>query len=118
MITAGGENIAPVLIENNIKGELPAVVGNAMVVGDKQKYLTVLLTLKVEMDSITAQPTDRLDAGLIKWGEKLGVTGLKTVADFRNSDQKEVCITLISCIKMYITFVSFLRYYYRRSRMA
>lgn len=45
IITAGGENIAPVLIENDIKRNMK-FVSNCMVIGDKRKYLTVLLTLK------------------------------------------------------------------------
>jgi long-chain-fatty-acid--CoA ligase ACSBG len=48
LITAGGENVAPVLIENEIKEALK-VVSNAMVVGDAMKYLTVLLTLKYDV---------------------------------------------------------------------
>ena len=46
IITAGGENITPVLIEENIKRMLPDVVNNVMVVGDQRKYLTCLLTLR------------------------------------------------------------------------
>ena len=46
LITAGGENVAPVLIEDNIKAELPCV-SQALVVGDRRKFLAVLLTLKV-----------------------------------------------------------------------
>jgi long-subunit acyl-CoA synthetase (AMP-forming) len=46
LITAGGENVAPVLIEDNIKAELP-IVSHAMVVGDRRKFLSILLTLMV-----------------------------------------------------------------------
>jgi long-chain-fatty-acid--CoA ligase ACSBG len=45
LVTAGGENIAPVRIEDELKDLMPAVA-NAMVVGDAKKYLTVLLTLR------------------------------------------------------------------------
>lgn len=46
LITAGGENIAPVLIEHKIKQELPHI-SNAVVIGDKRKFLAILLSLKV-----------------------------------------------------------------------
>ena len=49
LITAGGENIAPILIEDIIKKELPCI-SNAMVIGDRRKFLSVLLTLKVDID--------------------------------------------------------------------
>lgn len=48
IITAGGENVAPVLIEQNIKAQLPCV-GHAMVVGDRKKFLIVLLTFAMEV---------------------------------------------------------------------
>lgn len=46
LITAGGENVAPVILEDNIKAELP-IVSHAMVVGDRRKFLSILLTLRV-----------------------------------------------------------------------
>lgn len=45
IITAGGENVAPVLIENIILENLP-FISNAVVIGDQRKYLIVLLTFK------------------------------------------------------------------------
>ena len=44
IVTAGGENIAPLPIEDNIKKELPDAVSNVMVVGDAKKYLTCLVS--------------------------------------------------------------------------
>ncbi len=90
LVTSGGENIAPVLVEDNIKSELKSVVNNAMVVGDGRKYLTVLLTLRVEVDPTTMQPTERLDGRVIRWCAKLGVNGLHTVDDFRTHEAREV----------------------------
>merc|ERR1712159_460773 len=45
IIGAGGENIAPVPIENNIKKLCPAI-SNIMMVGDKRKFNVALVTLK------------------------------------------------------------------------
>jgi long-chain-fatty-acid--CoA ligase ACSBG len=49
IITAGGENVPPVLIEDRFKEAMPALA-NCMVIGDKRKYLIILLCLQVEMD--------------------------------------------------------------------
>ena len=45
--TAGGENIAPVPIEGNVKKLCPAV-SNFMIVGDKRKFNVALVTLKAK----------------------------------------------------------------------
>ena len=76
IITAGGENISPVAIEDNIRNELPDIVSNVMAVGDRRKHLTCLVTLRAEVDEATAQPTDRLDPAAVAWCEAQGVSGL------------------------------------------
>lgn len=45
IITQGGENIAPVPVEDALKKELPAI-SNCMMVGDRRKYCIMLVTLK------------------------------------------------------------------------
>eukprot|EP00038_Savillea_parva_P007859 m.172964 g.172964 ORF g.172964 m.172964 type:complete len:757 (+) comp13615_c0_seq1:43-2313(+) len=47
IIGAGGENIAPVPIEDNVKLLCPAI-SNIVMVGDKRKFCTALVTLKTE----------------------------------------------------------------------
>merc|ERR1719408_1031115 len=44
---AGGENIAPVPIEDNIKKLVPGI-SNIMMVGDKRKFNVALITLKTK----------------------------------------------------------------------
>lgn len=50
IITAGGENIAPIVIEDHLKGLMP-FLSNCVVIGDKKKFLSVLLTLKSQADA-------------------------------------------------------------------
>ena len=47
IISAGGENIAPVPIENAIKAACPGL-SNVMMIGDKRKFNVALMTLKTE----------------------------------------------------------------------
>lgn len=68
IITAGGENIPAPLIENTVKSYLP-IVSNAVLVGEKRKYLTILLTLKCQVDSESGIPTERLAEEVVNWCE-------------------------------------------------
>jgi long-chain-fatty-acid--CoA ligase ACSBG len=47
VITAGGENVAPIPIEDSIKSFSPDLISNCMLIGDKRKFLSILVTLKV-----------------------------------------------------------------------
>ncbi|XP_076751867.1 acyl-CoA synthetase bubblegum family member 1 isoform X2 [Xylocopa sonorina] len=71
IITAGGENIPPVLIEQLVLTELPAL-SNAILIGDKRKYLTMLVTLKTEMDSNTGDPKDQFTIETLNWLKSIG----------------------------------------------
>merc|ERR1711920_649304 len=64
IITAGGENIPPILLEDKIKEKLP-VLSNVVAIGDKRKFLTALFTLRVKKEN--------------------GITGVTTVAQARDS---------------------------------
>ncbi|KAH8046227.1 decanoate-CoA ligase [Aureococcus anophagefferens] len=59
LITAGGENVPPVPIEDALKSLLPGV-STAVVVGDKLKFLSVLFTLKQQQNDATGSFDDVL----------------------------------------------------------
>jgi long-chain-fatty-acid--CoA ligase ACSBG len=55
-----------------VKNELP-VLSNAFLVGDKRKFLTMLVTLKTEMELESGAPKDELQSETLKWLESLGL---------------------------------------------
>ena len=59
IITSGGENVAPDPIEMAIKDLCP-IVSNCVVVGERQRYLSALLTLRVATSETTGLPTKNL----------------------------------------------------------
>jgi len=71
IITAGGENIPPVLIENEMKAAMVAI-SNVMVIGDRRKYLSMVVSLKVEIDAETGLPKDKLAADSLFVGQQIG----------------------------------------------
>ncbi|XP_032163732.1 long-chain-fatty-acid--CoA ligase ACSBG2-like isoform X1 [Mustela erminea] len=71
LIMAGGENVAPIPIENLVKEKIP-IVSNAVLVGDRAKFLSVLLTLKCEVDRTNGEPLDKLSLEAIHFCRNLG----------------------------------------------
>ncbi|XP_072261276.1 long-chain-fatty-acid--CoA ligase ACSBG2 isoform X1 [Pyxicephalus adspersus] len=76
IITAGGENIPPVPIEDAIKEQIP-IISNAMLIGDKKKFLSMLLTLKCNMNLDSGEPEDELTSEAIEFCQKIGSKSTK-----------------------------------------
>jgi len=81
IITAGGENVAPVPIEDYLKEQCPAI-SNVVCIGDRKKYLVVLVTLKVK------QHKDTMTFGNELEGEAKGIDeSCTTVEDAKKSEK-------------------------------
>ncbi|XP_048415618.1 long-chain-fatty-acid--CoA ligase ACSBG2 isoform X2 [Stegostoma tigrinum] len=76
IITAGGENIPPIPIEDAVKERLP-IISNVMLIGDKRKFLSMLLTLKCNLNSDTGEPQDDLSEAAIQFCQRLGSKATK-----------------------------------------
>ncbi|PBC34989.1 Long-chain-fatty-acid--CoA ligase ACSBG2 [Apis cerana cerana] len=79
IITAGGENVPPIYIEQLVLAEL-SILSNALLIGDKRKYLTMLVTLKTEINAETGAPEDNFTLSTLKWLQSIGSTS-KTVSE-------------------------------------
>ncbi|KAM6388553.1 long-chain-fatty-acid--CoA ligase ACSBG1 isoform 6-T6 [Pluvialis apricaria] len=86
IITAGGENVPPIPIEDAVKKELP-IVSNAMVIGDKKKFLSMFLTLKSVLDPDTSDPTDILTDQARDFCQKTGSKATKVSEIVATRDQ-------------------------------
>ncbi|XP_054395425.1 long-chain-fatty-acid--CoA ligase ACSBG2 isoform X6 [Pongo abelii] len=71
LITAGGENVPPIPVETLVKKKIP-IISNAMLVGDKLKFPSMLLTLKCEMNQMNGEPLDKLNFEAINFCRGLG----------------------------------------------
>ncbi|KAJ1212734.1 hypothetical protein NDU88_000383 [Pleurodeles waltl] len=85
VITSGGENIAPIPIESDLKKEVP-IISNAMLVGDKRKFLSMLITLKCTTDSNTLMPGDDLTPDAIQFCQQLGSRATRVSEVVRSKD--------------------------------
>ena len=72
LITAGGENIAPVPVEEKVKEMLPCL-SNVVLIGDKRKFLSCFLTFKVVVDKKNSEmPTNSLTPEAVEWCRSVG----------------------------------------------
>lgn len=77
IVTAGGENVAPVVVEDAMKEEMPAL-SNVMLIGDKKKFLTMLITLKNAPNRDTGGPTSKLSSLALGVGKGIGSSAKTT----------------------------------------
>ena len=70
IITAGGENIAPQPIHEEVKKRLP-IVSQVLLLGDKQKFVSTFLTLAVDVDPDTMEPSNILTSAAQDWCRKV-----------------------------------------------
>lgn len=82
IITAGGENIPPILIEEHILKHI-SIVSNCLVIGDRRNFLTALLTIKTILDSETGVSTGELHPSVRHLCQELN-SSAKTVQDLMN----------------------------------
>lgn len=69
-------NIPPNHVEQLVKSEVPAI-SNAFLVGDRKKYLTILITLKTQMAPDSGIPLDDLAEETRLWMKELGLNHKK-----------------------------------------
>ncbi|XP_061211930.1 long-chain-fatty-acid--CoA ligase ACSBG2 isoform X2 [Neopsephotus bourkii] len=86
IITAGGENIPPVPIEEAVKAAVP-IISNAMLVGDKAKFVAMLLTLKCNVNADTGEPRDDLTPEALEYCQRLGSKATKASEIIRSKDK-------------------------------
>lgn len=79
IITSGGENIAPTLIESEMKTSMPAL-STCIVLGDGRKFLSMMISLKVFADSESGIPKDNLTEEVIDIGKVIGSTAMTYTA--------------------------------------
>lgn len=85
IVTAAGENVAPVPLETNIKEELP-FIANVMALGDRRKYISAIFSFKVT-STPGELPNRILAPECIEGLAKFGIKGLKTVEEAMKSPE-------------------------------
>jgi long-chain-fatty-acid--CoA ligase ACSBG len=83
IVTAGGENIAPNAIEDELKKELGNIFWQIIVIGDQRKFISALFFLKNKNDP-TQVPGEELDPAVVDELLKLKIKA-KTYSDILNN---------------------------------
>ena len=95
IITAGGENVAPVIIEDLFKLHFPPC-SNIMLVGENERFIAALISFKCDLDMATGEPKNTLLPESVKYfKEKCGVdvkTSDEAIANQKIIEHLQVCI--------------------------
>lgn len=95
IIGAGGENIAPVPIEEKFK-TICGACSNIMMVGEQRRFMSALITFKVEIDMSNGQPTKQLTSEAVAFLQKEAGVSVKT------SDEACANPKVVECIQKFI----------------
>ena len=85
IITAGGENVPPALIEHQMQTAMLAL-SNCLVVGDRRPFLLMFIALKCVIDPVTGEPTDALAKDALFVASQIG-SSATTVSEAANCDK-------------------------------
>ncbi|XP_078533832.1 long-chain-fatty-acid--CoA ligase ACSBG2-like [Lissotriton helveticus] len=85
VITSGGKNFPPIPIESDLKKEVP-IISYAILVGDKRRFLSMLITLKCTIDPKTLMPGDDLTPEAIRFCQQLGSRATRVSQVVRSKD--------------------------------
>ncbi|XP_072458085.1 long-chain-fatty-acid--CoA ligase ACSBG2-like isoform X5 [Notamacropus eugenii] len=85
IITNEGERIFPVPIEDMLKNNIP-IICHAMIVGNQAKFLSVLLTLKCEVNEDTGEPRSILTKEVINFCRRNNSKATKVTDITNNQD--------------------------------
>jgi len=88
IITAGGENIAPQPIHDLVKERLP-IISQVLLLGDKQKFVSTFLTLSVEVNPDTLEPSNKLSSAARDWCRSVG-SNANSVEDILTGPDRRV----------------------------
>lgn len=96
IVTAGGENIPYLFIENNVKKEC-AAISNAFLIGDRRKFISLLITLKTEV-SDDGSPKDELTSETRQWFEERGLNFTSLTSVLQTENQPSVKRVVQECV--------------------
>jgi long-chain-fatty-acid--CoA ligase ACSBG len=99
--------VPPNHVEQLVKSELPAI-SNAFLVGDRKKFLTMLITIKTQMAPDSGMPLDDLAEEAIQWMQDLGLNYRK-LSDILNNGPDP---TVLQGKSIFINFLKFLTKYF------